>query len=87
MGAVQRRLGSRAPWTSSHKPLRLPCALAGILFALLQLPEAVAAIPGAQADAEAALHYVLTLECDAEGRPGKRGRDAWVATGRAVGLA
>ncbi|KAL4449388.1 hypothetical protein ABPG77_007032 [Micractinium sp. CCAP 211/92] len=49
----------------------------GILFALLQLPEAVAAIPGAQADVEAALDYVLTLECDAKGQPGKRGRDAW----------
>lgn len=45
-----------------------PCA--GILFALLHAPEALAALPGAQADGEGALRYVLGLECDAEGKPG-----------------
>lgn len=53
-------------------PPRPLAPAAGILFTLLQLPQAVAAISGAQADVEAALRYVLTLECDAEGRPGKR---------------
>ncbi|PRW44886.1 lanC 3 isoform X3 isoform A [Chlorella sorokiniana] len=45
----------------------------GILFALLHVPDQVAAIPGAQADVEGALRYVLTLECDAEGHRGQGG--------------
>lgn len=51
-----------------------PPTLAGILFALLHVPQLVATIPGAQADVEGALRYVLTLECDAEGRRGEPGR-------------
>ncbi|PSC68070.1 lanC 3 isoform X3 isoform A [Micractinium conductrix] len=47
--------------------------LMGILFALLHAPEALAALPGAQADVEGALRYVLGLECDAEGKPGPGG--------------
>ena len=49
---------------------------AGILYALLHVPDLVAAVPGGQRDLQAALQYVLTQECDAEGRPGKgqRGR-------------
>ena len=48
----------------------------GILFALLHVPDLVAAVPGAPADVEAALRYVLSLECDAEGRPGACGSAA-----------
>lgn len=47
-------------------------ASAGILYALLHVPALLAAVPGAQRDVQAALQYVLTLECDAEGRPGKQ---------------
>lgn len=58
--------------TGPEKPAApTPSCPAGILFTLLQLPEEVAAIPGAQADVQAALRYVLTLEHDAEGRPGE----------------
>ncbi|EFN56480.1 hypothetical protein CHLNCDRAFT_35227 [Chlorella variabilis] len=45
----------------------------GILFALLHVPELVAAVPGAQRDVELALQYMLSLECDGEGRPGPHG--------------
>ena len=48
---------------------------AGILYALLHVPDLVAAIPGAQADVEGALRYVLTLECDAEGSRGEGSRE------------
>ncbi|KAL4448123.1 hypothetical protein ABPG75_005342 [Micractinium tetrahymenae] len=80
-GLMGRRQAAAAPgcpsplWFQWHGKPYLGAAhgMTGILFALLQLPEAVAAIPGAQADVEAALRYVLTLECDAEGLPGQGG--------------
>ena len=52
-----------------HPPTHPP---AGILYALLHVPQPVPAVPGAPADVEGALRYVLTLECDAEGLPGAR---------------
>lgn len=60
----------RSPASSPAPHPSLPPP-AGILFALLHVPELVAAIPGAQADVQGALRYVLTLECDAEGRRGE----------------
>eukprot|EP00887_Chlorella_sp_A99_P007482 scaffold2.g7482.t1 len=47
--------------------------LMGILYTLLHFPSLLHALPGAQRDVEAALAYVLTLECDAEGRRGPHG--------------
>lgn len=69
----------------------LPCLqttnLTGILYALLHVPDLDAAVPGAAEDMAGALRYVLTLECDAEGRPGGWTGDdgARLTTGSALG--
>lgn len=44
----------------------------GILYALLHVHQLVAAV-GAQQDVEAALRYILSLECHADGQPGPGG--------------
>jgi hypothetical protein len=62
----------------------LGLAFAGILYALLHAPDLLAAVPGAQRDVQAALQYVLTLECDAEGSPGKQPVLAGVCSGKLV---
>jgi hypothetical protein len=46
---------------------------AGILYALLHVHQLVAAV-GAQQDVEAALRYILSLECHADGQPGTQSR-------------